>query len=198
VREQKEAEEQERRKHATEEPVFRLDDQDTSPEAVGMSSRVLAAFVRACVRAWRLTGVCDAAMLFERHRDPSTMAHGLLAQYDNSAVIGDMERAFEICNMAIYFFDRLIEGEEPASLPSLRLRLGWCLANPEPGTRPRLAAENEQVTQKGTASITYLRWHLGLITAYANKGFSLRHLGYLSLAINSYTKAIQLHDQVGL
>jgi hypothetical protein len=61
-----------------------------------------------------------------------------------------------------------------------------------------LAAESDQATQKETASIRYLRWHLGLITAYANNGFSLRHLGYLSLAINSYTKAIQLHDQVGL
>lgn len=41
----------------------------------------------------------------------------------------------------------------------------------------------------------YLEWYLGLIEAQSSKGFALRQLGYLSLAVEYYRKAIRTHDE---
>jgi hypothetical protein len=44
----------------------------------------------------------------------------------------------------------------------------------------------------------YLEWCLGLIEAQSSKGFALRQLGYLSLAVEYYRKAIRTHDEVSV
>jgi tetratricopeptide (TPR) repeat protein len=126
-----------------------------------------------------------ADTLYAAEPRPSVKAQVLLNQYNTDAHEGRFEDALENSKLAIHYFERLIAGASSFFFFVLWLNCRCRAADAD--------SEGEDWDWR-----MYLEWYLGLIEAQSSKGFALRQLGYLSLAVEYYRKAIRTHDEVSV